>query len=178
MKQAIDLRPELGGGSFDQPGGIVNVDIDPATGLIATEDCAEHRQEIFISGTEPVATCTHEMLEDPSLVAEFGDADSSSLDEEQISYSTVTLDVCGETGALASSSCSHVTRRSFEIGKEPTETCSAESHGGAKRARPPVIEPITDDKAPDNHNRVKSTGNLEANPAQPTVGTKKRADMY
>src|ERR1044071_3015684 len=39
MKQALALRPELGGDSFAKPDGIVDVEIDPTTGLLATDKC-------------------------------------------------------------------------------------------------------------------------------------------
>ena len=52
MKKAADLRP-LGGGSFEPPEGIVQVEIDPTTGLLATERCLQRLQEYYIQGTEP-----------------------------------------------------------------------------------------------------------------------------
>jgi penicillin-binding protein 1B len=57
MKQALALRPELGGDSFPKPDGIVSVEIDPTTGLLATEQCAEKVTEYFIEGTQPEETC-------------------------------------------------------------------------------------------------------------------------
>lgn len=42
---------------FPVPDGIVSLYIDPATGLIATEDCPESRLEVFVRGTEPVRFC-------------------------------------------------------------------------------------------------------------------------
>ncbi|HEX8090426.1 MAG TPA: PBP1A family penicillin-binding protein, partial [Blastocatellia bacterium] len=89
VKQAIDLRPELGGNSFSRPGGIVTVDIDPTTGLVAGDECAEHRQEIFISGTEPYAACSHHTQDDMALVAGFDEAAPQNLDEEQTGNSSV-----------------------------------------------------------------------------------------
>jgi membrane peptidoglycan carboxypeptidase len=180
MKQALDLRPELGGNSFARPGGIVNVDIDPATGLVASEECLERRQEIFISGTEPIATCSHLTLEDTALVADGDQSDSQSLDEEPANYSSVTLEICSETGLLASSSCTRVTRRSFEIGEEPLDTCRAESHGGTTRVRPPIVDPINapGDKMPDVRERVKSSEGHEMKSAQPTRRSKKGDTRY
>jgi penicillin-binding protein 1B len=52
MKKAADLRP-LGGASFEPPEGIVQVEIDPTTGLLATERCLQRLQEYYIQGTEP-----------------------------------------------------------------------------------------------------------------------------
>jgi hypothetical protein len=53
MVRALRIRPELGG-SFEDPGGLVVCDIDPATGAAPTEESTGSRREIFLSGTEPV----------------------------------------------------------------------------------------------------------------------------
>ena len=56
MKRAqglIPLRPK----QFVRPENIVEVEIDPVTGMLATPRCIEHRPEIFIKGTEPTVRC-------------------------------------------------------------------------------------------------------------------------
>ena len=58
MKGALALRPELGGESFPPPpDGIVTDEIDPTTGLIATDQCPARRTEYFIEGTQPQRLC-------------------------------------------------------------------------------------------------------------------------
>jgi len=57
MKQALALRPELGGDAFARPDGIVDVEIDPTTGLLATDKCPTRAIEYFIEGTQPEANC-------------------------------------------------------------------------------------------------------------------------
>jgi penicillin-binding protein 1B len=57
MKQALALRPELGGDSFPKPDDISTADIDPTTGLLATDACPARRSEYFIQGTEPKEAC-------------------------------------------------------------------------------------------------------------------------
>lgn len=57
MKQALALRPELGGDSFPKVDDIVTAEIDPTTGLLATDSCPAHRTEYFIEGTAPEETC-------------------------------------------------------------------------------------------------------------------------
>ena len=56
MKRAIPIVP-LKGGSFPRPEGIVEVVIDPSTGLLATEHCLQREKEYFIKGTEPTIYC-------------------------------------------------------------------------------------------------------------------------
>jgi penicillin-binding protein 1B len=58
MKSALAIRPDLGGEGFAAaPEGVVTDDIDPTTGLIATDQCPSHRTEYFIQGTEPQQIC-------------------------------------------------------------------------------------------------------------------------
>jgi membrane carboxypeptidase/penicillin-binding protein len=54
------LKEATGGevaGTFPVPGDVVELEIDPATGALALEDCPVRRSEFFLRGTEPVETC-------------------------------------------------------------------------------------------------------------------------
>lgn len=57
MKQALALRPDLGGDSFPKADNVVSAEIDPTTGLLATSLCAAKRTEYFIEGTAPSQEC-------------------------------------------------------------------------------------------------------------------------
>ncbi|HXI92025.1 MAG TPA: PBP1A family penicillin-binding protein [Blastocatellia bacterium] len=66
MKGALTLRPELGGESFPPPpDGVVTDEIDPTTGLIATDQCPARRTEYFIEGTQPQQICEAHSGEHP-----------------------------------------------------------------------------------------------------------------
>ena len=56
MKRAVTLRP-LTGAEFPVPEGISQVEIDPTTGLLATDRCLARQMEYFIKGSEPVIPC-------------------------------------------------------------------------------------------------------------------------
>lgn len=56
MKKAIPIKP-LSGQGFPVPEGVVQVEVDPSTGLLATEQCLQREMEYFIKGTEPVLKC-------------------------------------------------------------------------------------------------------------------------
>jgi penicillin-binding protein 1B len=56
MKKAIPIRP-LKGEGFEVPEDIVQVEIDPTTGLLATDRCLQREMEYFIKGTEPLLKC-------------------------------------------------------------------------------------------------------------------------
>jgi penicillin-binding protein 1B len=88
MRQALALRPDLGGDSFPKPESIVNAEIDPTTGLLATDSCPVHRTEYFIEGTQPTESCNlHSgeqipLLETPDFNWPEGKPDPSDLREK------------------------------------------------------------------------------------------------
>jgi penicillin-binding protein 1B len=57
MKRAIQIRAYSNAREFSAPDGVVTVNVDPASGLMATASCPEQKSEVFIAGTEPVGVC-------------------------------------------------------------------------------------------------------------------------
>jgi penicillin-binding protein 1B len=57
MKRAHQHREYRNVSDWDAPDGIVSVDIDPASGQLATSSCPSARAEYFISGTQPAEMC-------------------------------------------------------------------------------------------------------------------------
>jgi penicillin-binding protein 1B len=57
MKRATAFREYRDTRSFEAPGGIVSVTIDPESGMPATPACPTQRSEVYIAGSEPVGTC-------------------------------------------------------------------------------------------------------------------------
>jgi penicillin-binding protein 1B len=163
VKQAVELRPELGGNSFSRPGGIVTVDIDPTTGLIAGDECAERRQEIYIAGTEPFATCSHKISDDTSIVAGLDEAETQSVGEDRVSNTSITLEVCADTGLIASSTCPRTMKKTFDISSEPLDLCRAELHERSNPAQPPIMDPIHSSDGP---TPVESRGRRKAHEDQ------------
>jgi penicillin-binding protein 1B len=69
IKGAVELRPELGGAAFIRPEGIRSIDIDPASGQIASSSCPE-RERIAISyALSPTAECLTHQSFIPTLAA-------------------------------------------------------------------------------------------------------------
>jgi penicillin-binding protein 1B len=65
MKQALAIKPELGGSEFTKPEGIAEAEIDPASGLLSDETvCPVHRTEYFIEGTQPTEKCSSQSPDD------------------------------------------------------------------------------------------------------------------
>jgi penicillin-binding protein 1B len=100
MKRAVSLRP-LSGDDFAIPEGIVEVEIDPSTGLLATERCLQREMEYFIKGTEPTIYCYGNNYErstgssaptsiyaSPSSEAEWGAYDSMYNDTPENDYAS------------------------------------------------------------------------------------------
>lgn len=57
IKQAIDLRPELGGKSFAQPEGITIADVDPESGGLATSQCPSREHVALLTTEAPTSEC-------------------------------------------------------------------------------------------------------------------------
>ena len=57
MKNAVDLRPELGGKSFAKPDGVTLVEIDPETDELATGKCPQHELVAMATAQAPTAEC-------------------------------------------------------------------------------------------------------------------------
>jgi penicillin-binding protein 1B len=57
MKSAVDLRPELGGKSFEQPDGITIAEIDPETDELATGRCPSHERVAILTTQAPTSEC-------------------------------------------------------------------------------------------------------------------------
>ena len=75
VREAVELRPDLGGEAFERPAGITTVDIDPETGMRATALCPSRERIAITHAFMPALECyTH--AEQFPLVA--------SLDETQI----------------------------------------------------------------------------------------------
>ncbi len=57
MKKAMMLPAFSDAQGFERPEGVVSVDVDPESLLLATPECPEPRQEVFLAGTEPSDFC-------------------------------------------------------------------------------------------------------------------------
>jgi penicillin-binding protein 1B len=57
MKAAVDLRPELGGKSFDVPEGITIAEVDTETDELATGKCPTHESVALLSEQAPTSEC-------------------------------------------------------------------------------------------------------------------------
>jgi penicillin-binding protein 1B len=57
MKRAHQHREYRNVHGWEAPDGVVSVDVDPASGQLATPSCPSVRSEYFISGTQPVELC-------------------------------------------------------------------------------------------------------------------------
>jgi penicillin-binding protein 1B len=66
MKKALAIRPDLAGSSFPEPEGITEANIDPVSGLLATDRCPPGRKEFFIGPTAPTQECSGSSGSNPS----------------------------------------------------------------------------------------------------------------
>lgn len=70
MQQAVTIRPELGGSSFIQPKGLVTIEIDPETGMLADTNCP-HRETVVVpaSSSANIHCLKHQPPTTETLVA-------------------------------------------------------------------------------------------------------------
>jgi penicillin-binding protein 1B len=57
MKRALQYREYRNTTPFEAPDGIISVQIDPESGMLATPSCPKTISEVYISGTQPVTAC-------------------------------------------------------------------------------------------------------------------------
>jgi penicillin-binding protein 1B len=58
LSRAVELRPELGGESFERPASITVVDVDPETGLIASPSCPQRERVALAPAFVPTHECS------------------------------------------------------------------------------------------------------------------------
>ncbi|HKC66410.1 MAG TPA: hypothetical protein VKB86_22395, partial [Pyrinomonadaceae bacterium] len=93
VKNAVELRPELGGEAFARPAGITFVEVDPETGLLATPSCPQHEQVAITAALAPNMECTMHTAP-PELVA-------SSEDSQTYDYEPAVIPEIREASGLS-----------------------------------------------------------------------------
>ena len=58
VRRAVELRPDLGGQSFERPASIATVEIDPETGLLASTSCPQRERVAVAPGFVPDHECS------------------------------------------------------------------------------------------------------------------------
>lgn len=57
MKRAHRYREYRGAERFEPPDGVVTVEVDASSGLLATASCPAGRPEVYLAGTQPMNSC-------------------------------------------------------------------------------------------------------------------------
>lgn len=82
VKNAVELRPDLGGERFARPAGITTVEIDPETGMLATSSCPQRESIALTSALAPRAEC---LMHNPLLeLAAMPDANNGYYEPNSI----------------------------------------------------------------------------------------------
>jgi penicillin-binding protein 1B len=58
VREAVELRPDLGGEVFARPAGVTFIEIDPETGLLATAACPQRERIAITQALAPNLECT------------------------------------------------------------------------------------------------------------------------
>jgi penicillin-binding protein 1B len=59
VREAVELKPDLGGAEFERPAGITYVEIDPETGMRATSECPQRERIALTHAFMPTLECSH-----------------------------------------------------------------------------------------------------------------------
>ena len=88
MREAIAVRPSLGGTSFQKPAGITTVRVDPETGYLAGPDCP--RAEVISVAMQfaPAVECYKHMRIEPALLSE-DNPDDALLDDSETASAAI-----------------------------------------------------------------------------------------
>jgi penicillin-binding protein 1B len=101
MKSAVDLRPELGGKSFDRPDGITIVEIDPETGQLATGKCPLHERVAMATTQAPFSECyRHNVYFDLTNSSEQTKPETPLLTKSELPHPKISQKYPGEDFAL------------------------------------------------------------------------------
>ena len=88
VKGAVELRPELGGESFEKPDGIMTVEIDPQTGGLASLSCPQRESIAITPELAPNVECFLHMdtssFIDPMYQAQYSNQDSPPPGERAV----------------------------------------------------------------------------------------------
>ncbi|MGB7924080.1 MAG: PBP1A family penicillin-binding protein, partial [Pyrinomonadaceae bacterium] len=157
MTAALASRPDWGG-DWQMPEGVQQAEIDTRTGLLASDDSASKRTEVFISGTAPT-TSGDASMDDSTLPEEDGEPSEEEYDYEPAPLpdatprgksstrlegrgapgedgrtrleGTITLDIDPTTGLIADPGvCPIIRSKTFVIGQEPRQRCGPQYHNG------------------------------------------------
>src|SRR6185295_16389347 len=96
MKGAVDLRPELGGRSFDQPAEVSIVEIDPNTNQLATGACPQHERVAMLATQATISACYRHRPEFTDIPSEESAAELIP-NEAEIDAALQELDTGSET---------------------------------------------------------------------------------
>jgi membrane carboxypeptidase/penicillin-binding protein len=58
VREAVELRPDLGGEAFQRPAGVTFVEIDPESGMLASASCPQHERIAITTAFAPNMECT------------------------------------------------------------------------------------------------------------------------
>jgi penicillin-binding protein 1B len=125
MRGALDLHPELGGASFAVPDGVIGVEIDPETGMLASDSCPARELVALTPALAPRAEC-----------AEHGGFDALAGALSSGDYDAPTLLARDSSGALEPSASHDAPARGAKpaelqlVLRAPSKTTAEISRGG------------------------------------------------
>lgn len=95
MQQAVSVRPELGGNGFVRPRGLVTIEIDPETGMLAEANCPFRETVVVpVSSASNIHCLKHQPQMPETMIAQNDD----EIIEPPVSTTTITAEtISGES---------------------------------------------------------------------------------
>jgi penicillin-binding protein 1B len=138
MKEALELRPSLGGTTFSKPAGIVTVRIDPQTGFLAGPSCPASEMVRVASQFAPIAECYKHRPEFTDALSEESGSDLIT-DQSEIDAALQELDTGSET---FDSAADEPEATSTSTAPTPSSTNQSTSKELNKRSRPVLVNDV------------------------------------
>ncbi|MEO8435488.1 MAG: PBP1A family penicillin-binding protein [Pyrinomonadaceae bacterium] len=158
MKEALSIRPSLGGDSFPIPRGVVTVKIDPETGYLAGPNCPSAQTVKVAAQFAPSLECLRHQPDEPALEYEAYVEDEPGL----------------ESGTSAKSNAESLSQaEGFSENKLATEVSGKRVSSEPKNISRPTLSETTIDVTKRGAPILVST-NRVANPGQPSAAAKRR----
>jgi membrane carboxypeptidase/penicillin-binding protein len=109
MKEAIGIRPSLGGASFLKPRGITNVKVDPETGYLASPTCPNSMTVNVSVQFAPAVECLEHRPDEPDLMYEEYSAELESFETPEVTLDPLTdsSDPVASTSSARSAASAH-----------------------------------------------------------------------
>jgi membrane carboxypeptidase/penicillin-binding protein len=138
MKEALAVRPSLGGSAFPKPGSILTVKVDPESGALAGPNCPSAQTVSVDSRFSPALECyVHRLDYDDEIMLSDYSGENLFEDRERVNSATESDDFDDETPDVRTNSDRDL-RESVSKPKRRTTRTEVNDRGQARLVTDPT----------------------------------------